>query len=67
MSEFPMDDAVAMRIEIDNLRVLASLATDPAVRAAVEELIEELERRVRKGSNGFDYAVADPASSHVTF
>jgi hypothetical protein len=43
-----------MRAELRHLRVLARLATDPKVLAEIDLLVQELERRIRRGGNGED-------------
>jgi hypothetical protein len=46
-----MDDADTMREEVQHLRHLATLTTDPRVLAEVEALIRELERRIRQSGS----------------
>ena len=41
-----------LRAQIDHQRRLAQLVTDAGVRAEIEKMIEELERRLRELENG---------------
>jgi hypothetical protein len=45
-----MDDPEELRAEIQHLRTLASLTTDPEVLAEIGTLIRELLRRIRLAS-----------------
>ena len=47
-----LGDADAMRKEIEHLRTLATMNTDPKVLDAIEALIHELEQRIRLSGNG---------------
>jgi hypothetical protein len=44
--------AAALLAEIQHLKTLASLNTDPELLAEIATLIAELERRIRRVSNG---------------
>jgi transcription elongation GreA/GreB family factor len=49
MSTSMVDETLeALRAEIDHHRRLAQLVTDAGVRAEIEKMIEELERRLRE-------------------
>jgi len=47
-----MRDAAALRDEAQRLRTLARDFTDSKVLTAIDELVEELERRAREADNG---------------
>ena len=52
MAEEPLEDADAMRVEIEHLRTLASVTTDARALAEIQALIDELEYRIRHIGNG---------------
>ncbi|HTW52049.1 MAG TPA: hypothetical protein VME45_09165 [Stellaceae bacterium] len=60
-----------LRAEIDHLRRLAQLVTDAQMRAELQKMIEELERRLRElegaaaGAPGPGKPVPAPAMEHV--
>ena len=47
-----METAAELRIEAARLRGFVGRVTDPSELAAIEAMIEELERRARKMNNG---------------
>jgi hypothetical protein len=47
-----MDTVDDMRTEVAHLHTLATMTTDGAVLAEIQMLIDELERRIRRGGNG---------------
>jgi hypothetical protein len=55
------ETAEALRAEIDHLRRLAPLVTDARVGADIQEMIEELEKRLRElGVQGLSGGQARP-------
>lgn len=47
-----MPDAAALRAEAQRLRTLARGFTDSKVLTAIDQMVEELERRAREADNG---------------